>query len=263
MNDETAQAMREAVEADDGVRVVALLAAGSDALGAFPVHESHESGGGAAYSLGALWHAAGRGSVRALSALIAGGADVGAREDTLGDTPLHFAAHYGRPGTAEALLAFGADPKAENTSGQTPLAAARKALRRARREETTARAAEHLRAVELLEAAAGESPTPATIARRRRELAEPRPRKPVRPPAHRYEIARLPAEHPSGGKRERWHVIQFSGREGARSRGVIYPDPGADAADEVLVRRARLRDVTVPVFVRRGGELKEFGGRRG
>ncbi len=53
--------------------------------------------------------------------LIAGGADVRARDEPAGYTALHLAARYGEIGAARVLIARGADVNAETRFGGTPL----------------------------------------------------------------------------------------------------------------------------------------------
>ena len=55
-----------------------------------------------------------------VQALIAAKADVNLK-NTLGSTPLHFAAQEGCTETLEALIAAGADVNARNEDGNTPL----------------------------------------------------------------------------------------------------------------------------------------------
>ena len=53
--------------------------------------------------------------------LIAKGADVNAKDDWSGSTPLHRAATFGYKEIAELLIAKGADVNARTGSGETPL----------------------------------------------------------------------------------------------------------------------------------------------
>jgi ankyrin repeat protein len=78
--------------------VKALLDAGADA--------NAKTSSGAT----ALHQAAGAGSLEAVQALLAKGAEVDARESMWQQTPLVFAASYNRPDVIRALLAAGADP---------------------------------------------------------------------------------------------------------------------------------------------------------
>lgn len=51
-------------------------------------------------------------------------ADEGANlevRDSMNNTPLHYAAGYGRPAIARMLLDAGADKTAQNNTGKTPL----------------------------------------------------------------------------------------------------------------------------------------------
>ena len=57
----------------------------------------------------------------AIQALLAGGADVNARDDEAGSTPLHQAAASGDVTAIRALLAGGADVNARDDAGSTPL----------------------------------------------------------------------------------------------------------------------------------------------
>ena len=65
-----------------------------------------------------LHDAAKNGNVDEVNRLIAAGADVNAKEDEFGATPLHFAS---RDYITEALLAAGADVNAKDNNGHTPL----------------------------------------------------------------------------------------------------------------------------------------------
>ena len=56
-----------------------------------------------------------------IEALLAAGADVNAREERFGQTPLHKAAGFSEnPAVIETLLAAGADVNARNSGGETP-----------------------------------------------------------------------------------------------------------------------------------------------
>ena len=61
-------------------------------------------------------------TVEDVRAALAGGADVHARDEVFGMTPLHWAAQVSKtPGVVEALLAGGADVNARSDGGGTPL----------------------------------------------------------------------------------------------------------------------------------------------
>ena len=69
-----------------------------------------------------LFEAAWYGTASEVKAALADGADPGAREDSLGDTPLHRAARDNpNPSVITALIEAGADPGAHNRRGFTPL----------------------------------------------------------------------------------------------------------------------------------------------
>ena len=69
-----------------------------------------------------LIYAAHRGHEEAVEVLLAGGAEVGARESCSGTTALHWAAEGGHPGIAELLLSRGADIEAvDDWFALTPL----------------------------------------------------------------------------------------------------------------------------------------------
>jgi ankyrin repeat protein len=67
-----------------------------------------------------LHYAAGDGDAARAAALLAAGADAGARDDD-GWTPLHFAAQAYAPAVCEALLAAGAPVDVPDASGNTAL----------------------------------------------------------------------------------------------------------------------------------------------
>lgn len=67
-----------------------------------------------------LRRAAEIGDIAAIEALVAAGANVGAK-DTHGNTSLHVAAENGHVAATEVLLAAGADARAKNNLGKTPL----------------------------------------------------------------------------------------------------------------------------------------------
>ena len=61
------------------------------------------------------------GNIEAVKQHIAAGADVNAKDDWSGSTPLHRAATFGYKEIAELLIAKGADVNAGTGSGETPL----------------------------------------------------------------------------------------------------------------------------------------------
>jgi len=61
------------------------------------------------------------GNIEAVKQHIAAGADVNAKDDWSGSTPLHRAATFGYKEIAELLIAKGADVNARTGSGETPL----------------------------------------------------------------------------------------------------------------------------------------------
>jgi len=87
---------------------------GEDAAKPGPGPEADEAG------RTALHRAAEQGDARQVAALLAGGADVKAR-DGHGNTPLHLAARAGRRRAAELLIGEGADVKATTFCKYTPL----------------------------------------------------------------------------------------------------------------------------------------------
>ena len=72
----------------------------------------------------ALHMAARRGNLKAIGALLDGGADIEAR-DSLGETPLRRAVNCDKVEAARLLLARGADPESTGSRGLTPAGAAR------------------------------------------------------------------------------------------------------------------------------------------
>ncbi len=95
-------------------RLLALIMlCGALALSALPVH---------ADATDDLFKAAWYGTASEVKAALAAGADPGAHEDSLGDTPLHRAARdNSNPSVIKALIEGGADPGARNRKGFTPL----------------------------------------------------------------------------------------------------------------------------------------------
>ncbi|XP_052192077.1 signal recognition particle 43 kDa protein, chloroplastic [Diospyros lotus] len=77
----------------------------------------------------ALIFVAGLGSEPCVRLLAEAGADVNHRENSGGLTALHMAAGYVKPGVAELLIEFGADPEAADDRGRTPLDLAREILK--------------------------------------------------------------------------------------------------------------------------------------
>ena len=98
--------------------VTALLEAGADPntrspRGTTPLH-----------MVAKMWYPTQQGgAAEVIAVLIEAGADLEAREDSLGtgQTPLHSAAGFGTAETVTALLEAGANPTARNDNGQTPL----------------------------------------------------------------------------------------------------------------------------------------------
>ena len=96
-----ADALFEAAESGIPSKVKAALAAGPAA---------------------ALFEAAASGTASEVKAALAAGADPGARNRTLGNTPLHVAATFNaNPSVIVALIEGGADPGARDAAGETPL----------------------------------------------------------------------------------------------------------------------------------------------
>ena len=95
-------------------RLLALIMlCGALALPALPVH---------ADATDDLFKAAWHGTASEVKAALAAGADPGARENSLGDTPLHRAARDNvNPAVIKALIEAGADTDAHNRRGFTPL----------------------------------------------------------------------------------------------------------------------------------------------
>lgn len=69
---------------------------------------------------------------------------------------------------------------------------------------------------------------------------------------HRYELVRRSVRFTDKIKKDWWCIVKYYGRN--RGAGVRYleGDPGPDISDELLIKRARLDDVTVPVYVQCG-----------
>ena len=79
-----------------------------------------------------LWKAAIKGDIEAVKKHLAAGADVNAKDDQFGGTPLHYATGRGRKEIVELLITEGADVNAKLVSddphkGKTPLNAANEA----------------------------------------------------------------------------------------------------------------------------------------
>ena len=74
----------------------------------------------------------------------------------------------------------------------------------------------------------------------------------------RYELVRRPVTfHPRQPAKDWWCIIKYYGKN--RGAGVRYleGDPGVNIPDNLLIKRARLDDVTVPVYVIRGELVSE------
>lgn len=72
---------------------------------------------------------------------------------------------------------------------------------------------------------------------------------------YRYELVRRPVQwRPNEPPKDWWCIVHYHGR--GKSAGVRYldGDPGPDIADDLLIRRADLDTVTVPVYVIRDGQ---------
>lgn len=90
----------------------------SDLLRCLKTKDANARGGNGRTPL----HYAAQGEKPGLVTVLAGaGADVNARDERGGWTPLHLAAWFGNtPSVVDALLAVGADPKAKDKAGKTP-----------------------------------------------------------------------------------------------------------------------------------------------
>lgn len=70
--------------------------------------------------------------------------------------------------------------------------------------------------------------------------------------SHRYELVRRPVKFNENVTKDWWCIVHYYGRgQGAGSR-ILDGDPGVNIPDNLLIKRAHLDDVTVPVYVIRG-----------
>lgn len=69
---------------------------------------------------------------------------------------------------------------------------------------------------------------------------------------HRWQLILRPTELQHGVVKNRWHKIKLNGRnQCGGTYGYLNPHPGDDIADDRLLVRANLQDVTVPVEILR------------
>ena len=75
---------------------------------------------------------------------------------------------------------------------------------------------------------------------------------------HRYELVRKPVKfHPDRPAKDWWCIVHYYGENGGAGVRYLDVDPGIDIPDNLLIKRANLDDVTVPVYVIRGGLVSE------
>lgn len=74
----------------------------------------------------------------------------------------------------------------------------------------------------------------------------------------RFELVRKPVKfHPDRPAKDWWCIVHYYGKNHGAGVRYLEGDPGVDIPDNLLIKRAHLDDVTVPVYVIRGELVSE------
>lgn len=69
---------------------------------------------------------------------------------------------------------------------------------------------------------------------------------------YRYEIYRSPFKFTEERTKDWWHITHYFGRGRGGGVRLMDGDPGPDADDAILLYRAHINSVVVPVYIIRG-----------